>query len=173
MRDYIYDLALVEEEIIITKEVKEPPLLWTCSTIRDEALAIWYEENTFTAEVYDCDAKLANDFEEWVGQRVGDFHRARCDITVQFDVNDCEPHWQNLRRWCKRIHGDYDVVSLFPYSDATHTAAVISAAHQIAKSQREQDWLECYDPLYGLRALAGIVDPRWLVDHDGGKFWGN
>lgn len=171
MRNYIYELVLVEDEIIVTEDLKEPPLLRTCKQIRKQAGPIWYMENTFTAEIYDCDAKLTNDFEVWLGEGAGEFDQMRGDVALQIDTSGCEPHWQNLRRWCERIHGDYDVMSLSADSDATHMANVISTAHHIARSLREQDWLECYFPLHALRMLAGNVDPRWLIDHDGEDFW--
>jgi hypothetical protein len=101
IRNAIYELALQSEEtIVVDRELRLPPLLATCTQIRDEACSIWYRDNQFRAEVNNCDASALNKWSQHcctVGQR--DYFGVTIFLEGQI-------YWNNLLDWCHAIWKD-------------------------------------------------------------------
>ena len=72
-RNSVYELVLRDDQTIqVDQDLVEPGLFATCSQIRHEATSIWYRDNSFDANVYDCDAAVLNGWAQHcctVGQR--------------------------------------------------------------------------------------------------------
>ena len=101
IRNVIYELALQSNEtILVDRELKLPPLLATCTQIRDEACSIWYRDNQFRAEVNNCDAAALNKWSQHcctVGQR--DYF----DVPIFLEGLI---YWSNLLDWCRAVWKD-------------------------------------------------------------------
>ena len=94
MRNMIYKFALVEDKgslIDITPDLKPPGLLSVCRQMREECLQIWYRQNTFIIQMYDCDASLKMAFEK---------HLARLGLNKLFLWQSVSGiNWMNLMDW--------------------------------------------------------------------------
>lgn len=71
VRNQIYFLALTSpptpvRRTLVTRDLKEPPLLLTNRQIRSEAQGIWRYNTKFLFKVHDCDATLLIKFSNFV-----------------------------------------------------------------------------------------------------------
>lgn len=158
IRTAIYEFSCLEEgRIVITRDLKPPPLLSTCRQIRSEATAIWYGQNEFEVTVWDCDASLLNSFYRHQ-KRLGLLDLA--PMPMHFKLGGFRK-WSNLVRWCLDI---YHYRGTRFQDDPARTDAfcvVIAAAHEIVQANRTISWEVCERALESLRLVVFRLDRGW------------
>ena len=159
LRTLIYQYGLTEDdEIAITRHLKQPPLLRTCCLVRNEALQLWYTSNTFIIYIPDCDDTGLHAFERhlssidaWLPQAVEVMVRARGNNN----------NWDNLMRWCHNVWKDEGFRLVRVKSSTTQLHVMVTATEQTYQT-RCRPWEECERLLASLRPLAGATDDGWL-----------
>lgn len=98
LRNRVWELALIDTHPIVVDQsnYRQPALLRTCSQIRNEAAAIYYEQNTFADDISDLDFTADFTFAQHAGQY---------DAKIFMFGHVSRASWQNLVRACKRFHG--------------------------------------------------------------------
>ncbi|KAK3723183.1 hypothetical protein LTR37_001906 [Vermiconidia calcicola] len=160
LRTLIYQYGLTEDdEIAITRHLKQPPLLRTCCLVRNEALQLWYTSNTFIIYIPDCDDTGLHAFERhlssidaWLPQAVEVMVRARGNNN----------NWDNLMRWCHRVWKNEGFFWMSRVKDNPAQLHVMLSAMEQASKTRRLSWEECESLLASLRPLAGLMDEGWL-----------
>ena len=114
LRDVIYFYAVASEfEIDLDcNDCSQPPLVRTCRQIRDEAIAMFYEENCFSVEVVDC--KFEPQPEHW-------FWRAGVRRTA-YPSGRCV--WSNLKEWLRPY---YEGRAVYIMSEVDESSPLIPA----------------------------------------------
>jgi hypothetical protein len=97
LRNRIYRYALVQHDrIIIDKNdgngCMQPGILRVCRQLRQEITKIYYEENTFRLNIYDC--RLEPQPKHWIWKTGEQLWMS----------SSGEPMWSNLIEWMRRIH---------------------------------------------------------------------
>lgn len=154
----IYEWSLVEapgNKIQITRDLKPPPLLSACRRIRNDAKAIWLEQNRFEITIRDCDASILDAFYRRL-YGVGRPHEKKFAIALVG-----RKKWSNLKQWCKAISTTRAVSVTNPPATARH-ASVVAAAHEIAHAH-QGSWTLCEQTLESLRRAVFALDPSWEV----------
>lgn len=153
----IYEFALVKPwDLHVMLGLKEPRLLSTNRQIREEARAMWYNENTFHFDVHDCDDNLMYRFVKHA-RSLGVHPKTKCTI-------DDSKNWANLQEWCFPIWtGVSGKISSKHSDEMSDVATVIRAAHDIVWSHRMalRDDRECLAALDGLKRVVQKLDPEW------------
>ncbi|KAK3701623.1 hypothetical protein LTR37_015374 [Vermiconidia calcicola] len=154
LRNNIYELVLRNRYAIhVEKGLSLPPLLATCSEIRDEASSIWYRDNKFIAGVKNCNATTLNAFSEHactVGQR--DYFEIGIALMGP-------PNWKNLVQWCQAIWKDGNARRMEWAEDLKEDEDIVCRAHDIAMRYKGKDWEACLGALKRLRSKA-VADHR-------------
>ena len=149
LRNSIYELVLRNRyKIHVEKGLSLPPLLATCSKIRDEASSIWYRDNKFIAGVKNCNATTLNAFSEHactVGQR--DYFQIGIALMGS-------PNWKNLVQWCEAIWKDDNARRMEWTEELTEHEDIVCRAHDIAMGYQGEDWEACLRALKRLRSQA-------------------
>ncbi|KAK5733161.1 hypothetical protein LTR17_009902 [Elasticomyces elasticus] len=122
MRNRIYREVLNGEDIRISSSDRsfpiEPAILRTCRQARNEALAIYYKENTFVFRIYENDARNLIKF-----CKLSLLHK---DSETDFEVASSR-NWKNLMVWAAAIFRDECTVPMLMYPDGD--TAVPAAFH--------------------------------------------
>ncbi|KAK3628219.1 hypothetical protein LTR56_018733 [Elasticomyces elasticus] len=122
MRNRIYREVLNGDEIEISSTDKflpiEPAVLRTCRQARNEALAIYYKENTFVFRIYDNDARNLIKY-----CKLSLLHK---DSDAAFEVASSR-NWKNLMVWAAAVFRDECIFPLLMYPDGG--TAVPAAFH--------------------------------------------
>ncbi len=139
-------------KIDINLSLEQPALLRTFKLIREEALPIWYKENRFSIKIYDYDSSLLEKFKA---------HENSVHVSTNLRIYvRGPPHWQNLVKWCRAVYTTKGLSFSTPPS-TTHTASVISAAHELTRQNRQRTWEDCEKALGALRMALLKYDVNW------------
>jgi hypothetical protein len=169
IRLQIYEYALYNPDdegyCVVTKEdgIPEPPLLFTCKTIRKEATEIFYHRNYFILKMtlWDSatDVLLMRKTKVWSDDFV-DF-RLDVDGNARWSNRDGEAH-ALPRQAVKRHEGDLvDMPGLCPME-----WRFLESMFKVVAAMRERPWEETAEVIEGLRpGLYGLAF-RWHPVHD-------
>ncbi|KAK5744422.1 hypothetical protein LTR17_002132 [Elasticomyces elasticus] len=165
LRNKIYELVLLEEDIIcVDKKLRVPALLQVCRQIRTDTLAMWYERNTFCFTIMHCNPGLILRFDELIMATELVNNTA---VEMRSFVKG-KPNWGNLMKWCRAVYLQ-DALALVKDDgrDDGRTeklTAVITAATTLARRffHASGSWRKCEAALGDLRFAVGKYDPRWL-----------
>lgn len=138
LRSMIYRFALISTiEIDINNAFREPALLSTCRTIRQEAITIYYLENLFMIHCSDWDHTYVKKFALRLLRQVGPEATAKTrSITANLGS------WtnkKNLLLMLKAFHGG-EIAGL-QNKDQGHTVAAIVGAFKITREMRAHPWM--------------------------------
>jgi hypothetical protein len=163
LRDMIWTLTLQKDHRIMVPKnqpLRPPSLINACKQTRDEALPEWFLVNRFKARIVHLDMTP-------VIHLMSSARAVGASIEVDLEiVSSC--HWDNLMDWIdydryERWHpGRIRVIS--KQSD-TNTVAVLKATIHILTVWRGKSFQELQDALEAFREVAGLSNPRWLIDH--------
>lgn len=144
---------MVEDRIEITRDLKPPALLQTCSQIRHEALEIWYTLNNFFITIRDCDDSLMKAFTK---------------LQIELGVREMFPmrlvgrlDWGNLMKWCKNCW-DGDSYMLFKKDSIKDSSIIMFAAHDIVLQNVHLPWSTCEHALDNLGDVIRVLHPDWM-----------
>jgi hypothetical protein len=175
MRNRIYEeVLLVDAEITVTPELREPALLSVCRKVRAETRNMWLCRNKFVAPVVDCDARLA---EKWYSiMWTATAQHTPFTFIYQFRG---KRNWSNLMRWCKVMYDLQGKPLLVSDKQERHSMAKISsdtmnlstitvaaAVVCLVSRGRFDDWNTCEEALRTVRMLAGEINRDWLIDYE-------
>jgi hypothetical protein len=168
LRNRIYRFAVsVDDKIAITKSAgfPEPPLLFTCKTIRQEAIGIYYLANEFRLSVVSWDPA--------VYLLVAQKSRALRD-TYKFDLRGMVFHiaetgmasWKNLKRWLRLRRDGTEtsetrttITASFPLERRT-----IQGMLDMVDKMKASPWGEVEQVLELLRAGLVLANKAWALD---------
>lgn len=168
LRNRIYRAVLVSNNNIRANisGIPEPLLLAASKQIRNEAITIYYNENTFTIPVhgYSSDVYLV------AVQRVQKL-RTRYNIAPEVVCtapNPNLPNWSNVMQWLKRYHGGLITDSVAAPerllelgSDRDTADLVIGGMFCILDGMMEKEWEEIQGLLGHQRVILTRLDKRW------------
>ncbi|KAF2163752.1 hypothetical protein M409DRAFT_25936 [Zasmidium cellare ATCC 36951] len=157
LRNDIYELVLIDGEVVVHESLKQPGLLQTCRQIRSETIKVWYYRPSFKSVVVDCDARLLG---KWTR------HTAKYDNEEDSPVDwvivlTGQPNWENLTEWCREVHSRR-CVSVYPKTRDREYLHAIYAALEIANNFRNAPWTQVEQTLNTLRHTLGCIDEGWL-----------
>ncbi|KAK4503838.1 hypothetical protein PRZ48_004753 [Zasmidium cellare] len=160
LRNQIYELALIEDDDIpVTKDLKEPGLLFVNRQIRSETRLMWFVQNRFEIPITDCAPGLLEPFMRF-------FVRIRPltnqPMSIDYGFIQTGRNWANLMEWCRVVHRYPCAMEMSYYSNRYEE--IIIAAHEIANSHVGAPWAVCERGFKTLRSVAGRLDTRWLDD---------
>ncbi|KAK5739144.1 hypothetical protein LTR17_005445 [Elasticomyces elasticus] len=159
LRVAIYEYTLVQrgEDILVDAHWQAPALLRVSWRISEEASSIYYEGNTFTHDIQDCNADLML---KWIRY---------CFSLGIYDANSImlingRPNWTNLMRWCEALCEGKGGISLECPGEKAQMESVMEAANEIAVHfcRMDKAWQECKPVLEALRRTVGTFEPEWL-----------
>lgn len=181
LRNEIYRLVLCKNDSIVVSSTgyEREGLLSVCKKVRQEALKIYYYENTFHIEVHKWNSDNWLAFER-VTKQLG-IKRSRKKqgslgegeqldkLTVDIWFTSKEPSWKNLLKWMRRVHaGRLPGPTKPPQGDTPIPRSLTMIGFEImiftARKLTKQPWssvrliLDCH------RAILGHDDSRWLED---------
>ncbi|KAK4891702.1 hypothetical protein LTR27_009710 [Elasticomyces elasticus] len=165
LRIQIYEYVLLdpnkERGVLVTPQLTLPALHSVSRLVRHETTSIYYRGQTFTHEVWDCNADTMLAWcESGIKMGVYTVHdKWRSILTMRG-----EPNWTNLMRWCKERHeksGPNVPIS----EDHTPYETVVVACIRLAREFRDagRSWKECTDVLDALRRSVGAYENKWLA----------
>lgn len=157
LRTAIFEYALIEEdEIEITRQLRQPALLQTSRQMRGETLPMWYLRNSFYSKIRNCDALLNTRFHThiWDSGLVG--------VQVATRIHGRGRDWANLVKWCEYVwrHGRARVLM---DEDMDGDEAVVAAAHDVAENYSGKPWAECEEALKTLHFVVSRLDRSWAA----------
>ncbi|KAK5677119.1 hypothetical protein LTS10_010308 [Elasticomyces elasticus] len=165
LRIQIYEYVLLdpnkERGVLVTPELKLPALHSVSRLVRHETTSIYYRGQTFTHEVWNCNADTMLAWcESGIKMGVYTVHdKWRSILTLRG-----QPNWTNLMRWCKERHeksGPNVPIS----EDHTPFETMVVACIRLAREFRDagRSWKECTDVLDALRRSVGAYEKKWLA----------
>ncbi|KAK4958804.1 hypothetical protein LTR10_003601 [Elasticomyces elasticus] len=159
LRVAIYEYNLVQhgEDIPVDARWQPPALLRVSWRISEEASSIYYDGNTFTHDIQDCNADLML---RWIQY---------CFSVGIYNANSImlingRPNWTNLMRWCEALCEGKGGISLECPGEKEQMESVMEAANEIAVHfcRMDKAWQECKPVLEALRRTVGTFEPEWL-----------
>ena len=163
LKNRIYFYSLVRpDNIEITAQnwpTHQPALLKTCKQIRSEALSIFYNENTISANIDDWSPAVKN-----ACHALWDRYELKTTKFSHYFTG--KPHWQNLVEWLKAwsqgtMKGISDVVHK-SRSLERKTVGVMFLMATTAKNNKIP-WADLEQLLLAQRGLLAKGDGRWLL----------
>ena len=159
-RIYHYALVLASGRMRISPAFRPPPLLLTSKQVREEALGIWYMNNTFLIIIQDCDCAPFRAFDR--NLRKSGLHK-KFFKAGRFEVTFVGVKWERLMEWCHFVW-DGKVAMIRSTTEPRRVESVVDIALTIAAVARHSStsWALCEIQLESLRRVAGLLDPKWL-----------
>lgn len=165
LRDIIYDYAFSRPALMaVTKEavIPEPPLLFTCKTVRAEAIKPFYERPRFLLVVHSHDSAVMM---LWLEKGRALMRAYKAYIAPQECWYSGPRSWSNLKR-SLQLHSQNPEMSL----DAgvagspgwTDEAAFIQGLFQMTRAMKDQAWEKVEGILDMLRLGLVKFDWDWL-----------
>ncbi|KAK5678505.1 hypothetical protein LTS10_008949 [Elasticomyces elasticus] len=155
LREIIYAHALQEDgEIAVTKSLKQPGLLRTCTQLRRETKGMWYHLNKFSVDIGRLDAILVH---AW-SRHLYFINVRRGALSTRISRS---PAWTNLMARARLVWSMECPFAQETYEDMTPTESVIAAMHEIAEDHMGRSWEKCELALEKL--CAYMAGPRRLV----------
>ncbi|WPB02075.1 uncharacterized protein RHO25_006709 [Cercospora beticola] len=178
LRNRIYRLVLhtagEEDRIIVTEFGHErPALLQTCKKIRNEALKIYYYENSFRIDMNSYDSALLARFTRKLRDLGLETHSAKPAkeyVECYLRYGDREPNWANLLQWMKFVHsGLVPPRKLTPaerWASGRHSTVriVISSMNNMVRCLADRPWEEVKKLLEDQRVVLATTNARWMDD---------
>ena len=169
LRNRIYRLVLTDGMPIINFDATgyvRPGLISTCKEIRQEALSIYYYENSFRTWLKDYDAANLTRFSSSL--KVMELAGLRVNVTFCYSQNTV-PKWANLLEWLRCSHAK-DVAAIPYFPEALHGAGrndqhayALGTLFLVTSALHKQPWEEVRAILISLRPTLGSVDERWML----------
>ena len=164
LRNRIYQFTVVYKDagsILINSNVfPEPGLILTCKKLREEALPIYYLDNTFTVDVGDWDSTplLAMQLKGRL------FHKLGAGDMFNI-IGTFQPDWHNLHLWVYRVRL-YGEIMVPPklYDGSSLTAITLRVVENLLKLVLElQDlpWSRVGRLVSENRRTLVAIDRRW------------
>lgn len=162
LRNRIYTFTLGQNQYFwitnTTWPTHQPALLKTSRQIRDEALGLFYHQNTFSAQVHD-----------WQDTVVERFRALRKQYQIASHWHHHftgEPHWKNLLEWLGGVHDGSKRALQTPGLDKARTAErwVLAGCFETALHGRGMPWFALEKILLVQRKALVALDPRWGID---------
>ncbi|KAK5739638.1 hypothetical protein LTR17_005122 [Elasticomyces elasticus] len=159
LRIIIWECALLEDlDIIVNKHLRIPSLLRVSKQVREETTSIWYNGNTFTHLIPDCNSSLVA---TWIQHcRALGFRQVRDAALVTG-----HPDWPNLMKWCEVLCGPSSpgmVLSVDDESDELERVVATVTGIAVKFWTWGRTWAECRSLLDEMRPLLGFYDQYWL-----------
>jgi hypothetical protein len=166
LRRAIYNFVFARQgPVFLYGTIPEPPLLLTCSTIRQEASPLYYTNTTFRVPLYDFDPHTALRLVTWRSGIYGSYGLYPADLT--FHVRP-RPHWLNLLAWLKVVHvGHPSVAGLGLPSEPEEMkmmsidALLVCGMFRIVEEMRDRPFERVVGLLREQRDVLVRVDGRW------------
>ena len=169
IRLYIYEFALVEDKrIIITPRGPiQPSLLWVCSSVREEAILLYYTVNSFQLTVHDYNVqpilKPIDVYFKYCKRLTStDGLGKRC--AGDLEVCMLGPlNWKNLVQWCKGLKEGHGVSMKL---DGGHPESPFPGVCHVLNYMiwAGMSWQDIERALEGCRWMLAAYDPRWAID---------
>jgi hypothetical protein len=123
---------------ITSTPILEPALLKTCSTIRQEAIAIYYLENRFDIDCSNWRHSAYQEFYKIYPRHVTASEQARVDNVFWINTRSwtCKA---NLLEFLKEFH-DGRLKRGFKYSDPAGKNEMIGGAFEVVKTMHGHSW---------------------------------
>ena len=152
--EYLMRITTNGRFVVVTKDLKIPPLLSVSQQVRNEAIHIWYAANTFRVSLQDYDPTLYLAWKRHVDviSRTAPLEKLWIQVTG-------DPKWSNLMAWC---HAVWSGTLPCLEKDERGKLALARAAHKIAVMSKEGSWEECERQLSVLRGVFAQIDKRWM-----------
>ncbi|KAK4623594.1 hypothetical protein CLAFUW4_05285 [Fulvia fulva] len=168
LRNKIYSLALVSESDITVTATgpSQPPLIRTCHQIREEALSVYYTDNSFTLRVQDHNGVALEHFSLLRRQYFDGTRGDRLSKTTVQRVG--KRSWKNLLAWLEAAHSrGMDIPVLPPSSTALQSREKVllySLADTAGVQLRQAPWDTVKVVLKGMRPALVRHHSKWGVD---------
>ena len=164
MRNPIYRFALVESQDVMIREEynedgllpppQEPALLFACRQIRDEALEIYWQENTFRVEVENLNAFF---YKRWTRKSVTRYHSNHSfSLTGNTD-------WWCLKDWLKSVYHS----NCHGFDSENSNRDMAGGAHLfdvVANMRGNYSWRQVNEVLQKLRPVLVGHNAAWGSD---------
>ena len=158
---------LKDERIPVTASgINEPPLLRACKEIRDEALPIYYAENSFAIHVTSYNSDVVLNFERRERCKILRRHNISCkfELLLVGSVN-----WQNLREWLKRLHARELVIGIASEKETLPFGAhgikarihIIGSMFRLAFKTQSLPWEDVDALLEDQHKMLAMLNARW------------
>lgn len=168
LRNRIYEYALISRESINVFKVyncKQPDLLKVCRQIRNEAISVYYTDNTFHFEACKMSGAEIVPFcrlqKKYATHRQAKLTTYMCDHRDYYDEN-------NLRAWLKAYHAEPKLVPSLP-QDAEYyrrnSKNFVVRMFGIAKSMHKKPWRKVERVLESFFNVVDMEEDMWLSDH--------
>lgn len=168
LRNDVYRLVLCNGNpvSVTATNLPEPPLLAVCKQIRDEAVQIYYSENTFHIEDedYECTA-----LQLWT-RRVSSLRPMDdCDAQERYKhtlqrVLNLQPNWPNLSKWL-RLFYQREIIGHGPPqhlpNDVELDMRVVGGIFAMVEGMRGQPWSAVEKNLEAQHNILCAIDGRW------------
>jgi hypothetical protein len=175
---YEYDLQLPNDgvfQVSETEPIREPPLLLTCKTIRSEAIAIFYAQNSILLTVDSCSPAMPLFIYK---KELALFAQYKCKIKIWSVWLRGPPRWKNFLAWLRHSHEcvyvDVPLVRVQPplgpgrhhpgVVDQWKEWMVIAGLQQMVDLMDDAEWDDVEETLNILRYGLVKINPEWDVD---------
>lgn len=165
LRNTIYRFATVEPQTIqVTSDgFNKSGLLATCKEIREEAIKIFYVENTFHHLIDNFDSRTMVKLNALWQPVAGD---ATPGTSISASLR-WSPHWENLLVWLKRIHagkchgGHIGLETLNERGERAVDIYMVEAMFETVLRMQRQPWALVKDIVEINRVALVVRDKRW------------
>ena len=169
LRTKIYEYALLEPRPISITATgpQQPPLLRSCTRIREEAIRLHYTNNRFIMTVTDYDVEpILRSYRVWSRYYAPpegyDDDKGEVYGVIGIDTNG-SPNWKNLVEWCKLVH-EHQVYGYASSDDGDGTDTSLGAIMDAVLDLRGDGgatWEIVERVLERFKRMLVLLDSRW------------
>jgi hypothetical protein len=165
LRNRIHRFAVSDDNMItITKSTAfpEPPLLFTCKTIRQEAIGIYYLANDFSLSVVSWDPSVYLFLAQKDKALRDTYNFSLLGRKFQM-VETGSASWENLRRWLRLRYDSAETSEMTMISYDTERCIIQGMLDMLVR-MKASPWNEVEEVLELLREGLILADNAWALD---------